>query len=242
MPIRAVLFDLGDTLFRLDPIGPSIQDDLSRLIHERTPLRSDDADGVTRALSDRIRSYANGLGDGSELREIDIAAEASRLLRAAGSTEEGHSTGEAVANLFSEADIARFRPADDCATRVEAFRNAGLRLAIVSNTSSSPALLTAYLTRIGLASLFETIVYSVELGWRKPDPRVYTAALAALDVAPAEALFVGDRILQDVAGPQAIGMRAVLTHEFRQEAPGSAQPLAVVNRLGDLHEVIVQAP
>jgi FMN phosphatase YigB (HAD superfamily) len=239
MPIRAVLFDLGDTLFRLDPIGPSVQDELVRLLRERTSLPHEDTEKFAASLSDRVRTYANGLGDGSELAEIDIAREATELLARAGSPGDP-AIGEAVSDLFSHADIARFRPLEDCASRVEAFRRSGLRLALVSNTSSSPALLSAYLNRIGLGGLFDAVVFSVELGWRKPDPKTYLAALDALDITPGEALFVGDRLLQDVIGPQAVGMRAVLTHEFRQEAVGHARPLAVIQRLDDLHNVIAQ--
>lgn len=239
MPIRAILFDLGDTIFRLDPIGPAVEDDLARLLREHASLPPGTAAAIAASLSDRVRTYANGLSDGSELREIDIAREASNLIRAARATVPGP-TAEAIAQLFSEADIARFRPALDCASRVEAFRRAGFRLAIVSNTSSSPALMSAYLASAGLHDLFDAIVFSSALGWRKPDPRVYHAALGGLGVAAGEALFVGDRVLQDVTGRQAIGIPAVLTHEFRQEPPGQSRPVAIIERLEDLHTVVAR--
>ena len=240
MPIRAVLFDLGDTLFRLDPIAASTSADLARLLQERTSLNVADAGRVAESLGERVSTYANGLGDGSELREIDIAEESLRLVSSAGAIVTD-ATGEAVATLFSAADIARFRPSDDCAARVATFRRAGLRLAIVSNTSSVPAMMAAFLARVGLYELFDGTVFSSEVGWRKPDRRIYEVALGALAVSPADALFVGDRVLQDVLGPQSIGIRAVLTHEFRQEDVGNARPLAVVQRLDDLHGAIAQA-
>jgi FMN phosphatase YigB (HAD superfamily) len=47
-------------------------------------------------------------------------------------------------------------------------------------------------------------------------------------------LFVGDRVREDVLGPQLAGMRAALTHEHRQEAPGEVRPDAVLKVLGDV--------
>jgi putative hydrolase of the HAD superfamily len=50
---------------------------------------------------------------------------------------------------------------------------------------------------------------------RKPAPEIYRAALDALDVEPANALFVGDRVREDVQGPAALGMRTCLVTYFR---------------------------
>jgi putative hydrolase of the HAD superfamily len=58
--------------------------------------------------------------------------------------------------------------------------------------------------------LFDAVVVSSETGWAKPSPRIYGAALAALGVAPREALMVGDRMLEDVEGAQAAGLAALL--------------------------------
>ncbi len=75
---------------------------------------------------------------------------------------------------------------------------------------------------------------------RKPHPRIYQAALAALGVAPAEALFVGDRVREDLIGPRALGIRVVLTHEYRQESPNGTCPEAVLQRFSDLPALVDQ--
>jgi putative hydrolase of the HAD superfamily len=83
------------------------------------------------------------------------------------------------------------------------------RLAVVSNTHS-PTLVPAHLARMGVADLFATVVLSVTVGWRKPHPAIYQAALDALGIAAADAVFIGDSAVADYAGPRRYGMRALL--------------------------------
>ena len=63
----------------------------------------------------------------------------------------------------------------------------------------------------GVADLFETIVVSDEVGWRKPKPVIFERALGHLAIQPGEALFVGDRADIDVVGAQAVGMGQTAT-------------------------------
>ena len=79
------------------------------------------------------------------------------------------------------------------------------RLAVVSNFDYTPTAL-GMLQDAGVADLFDTIVVSDAVGWRKPRPEIFELALQQLGVAPGDALFVGDRADIDVAGAQALGM------------------------------------
>ena len=79
------------------------------------------------------------------------------------------------------------------------------RLAVVSNFDYTPTA-RHILEREGVADLFETVVVSDEVGWRKPKPVIFELALRRLGVPAGEALFVGDRADIDVAGAQGVGM------------------------------------
>jgi putative hydrolase of the HAD superfamily len=85
----------------------------------------------------------------------------------------------------------------------------GHRLAVVSNTHS-PAMVPELLIRAGIADLFDAVVLSVDVGWRKPHPAVYATALEALGITAGEAIFVGDSYAADFAGPDAVGITAFL--------------------------------
>lgn len=83
------------------------------------------------------------------------------------------------------------------------------RMAVVSNTHS-PTLVPSHLERMGIADLFEAVVLSVDLGWRKPHPAIYQAALDRLGITAADAVFIGDSYVPDYVGPVKYGMRALL--------------------------------
>lgn len=121
---------------------------------------------------------------------------------------------------------------------VRRFIDSGFRVAFVSNTQTPPVLMRRRLAEFGLLELAEVAVFSVEVGQRKPGERIYRAALEALDMPPESAVFVGDRVREDVLGPQSLGMRAVLTHEFRQEDLAEAQPVGVIQSLAALWEFL----
>jgi putative hydrolase of the HAD superfamily len=83
------------------------------------------------------------------------------------------------------------------------------RLAVVSDTHE-PLLVPGHLAAMGVADLFDAVVTSVEVGVRKPHPRVYATALSRLGIAAPAAVFVGDSLEADYHGPTAVGMRAFL--------------------------------
>lgn len=79
------------------------------------------------------------------------------------------------------------------------------RLAVVSNFDYTPTAL-AILETAGVAELFEAIIVSDEIGWRKPAPAIFHVALERLGLRPSDALFVGDRADIDVLGARQVGM------------------------------------
>jgi putative hydrolase of the HAD superfamily len=104
-------------------------------------------------------------------------------------------------------------PPDPMPGAVDALRELtarGLRLGIVSNTGRTPGtVLRRILARHDMLRYFDAVAisYSDEVGFRKPDPRIFARSLQALGVAPGRALHVGDNPHADVLGAQKVGMR-----------------------------------
>ncbi len=118
-------------------------------------------------------------------------------------------------------------------------RGWGLRLGAISNTVQTARFMQPALARRGLAPFFDVLVLSSEAGVAKPHPAIFRAALDVLGVAPANAVYVGDRLLPDVAGPQAIGMRAVLIEVgHRAETHPAIAPDARIAELAELPAVL----
>ena len=93
---------------------------------------------------------------------------------------------------------------------LEWLRERGVKRAICSNAPFPPEMMRRQVESNGLARQMDAIVFSSEVGRRKPAPDVYRATLDALGTSPQRALFVGDRVREDYDGPKSIGMRAAI--------------------------------
>jgi putative hydrolase of the HAD superfamily len=82
------------------------------------------------------------------------------------------------------------------------------RLAVVSDAQSAYGL--PELRAAGLADYFASIIISGDYGYRKPDRRLFQAALTELQVRPEEAIFVGNDRFRDVGGARQVGMKTIL--------------------------------
>ena len=210
MALEAVLFDYGDTLleFRLDDglwLG-AMRDMLAAA--GGPPERAADLRGE---IERRVTELTADPDDHAELIYEEVVAGALAAV--------GTSPGPELLRTAIEAQhrgwLGARRLHPKAHWLLQEVRARGLRIGIVSNTFDPPDLLHADLVSDGVAERVDAIVFSSELGLRKPAPEIYRAALVALDVEPANALFVGDRVREDVQGPAALGMRTCLVTYFR---------------------------
>jgi HAD superfamily hydrolase (TIGR01509 family) len=94
----------------------------------------------------------------------------------------------------------------DAAPTLRALRDRGVKTVAVSNVGFD---LRPVLDGLGLLALFDAVVLSFEAGAVKPEPAIFAAACAAVGVAPAEALMVGDHAAAD-GGAAECGIRTLL--------------------------------
>jgi putative hydrolase of the HAD superfamily len=100
----------------------------------------------------------------------------------------------------------RFRPQPGAVETLTWLRERGYATALVSMCApDAPALWRAS----PLGGLVEVLVFSCEVGLRKPDPAIYLAASGGMGVDPAECLYVGDGSNRELTGAAAVGMRPV---------------------------------
>jgi putative hydrolase of the HAD superfamily len=96
-------------------------------------------------------------------------------------------------------------------------------LAVITNTHD-PALVPSHLARMGVSSLFQTVVTSVEYGVRKPSPAIFEHTLDVLGAAAEECVYVGDSFEADYRGAQSAGIRPLLIDPLREyHVPASAR-------------------
>ncbi len=112
-------------------------------------------------------------------------------------------------------------------------RARGIRTGLLSNTHWPRAWHERWLARDGVLELIDARVYTSDLAHTKPHPEAFRAVLGELHVAPEDAVFVGDRPVDDISGAKALGMRAVLIpNNFVPDHP--TVPDARITRLSEL--------
>ncbi len=123
-----------------------------------------------------------------------------------------------AAGLEAFARGAAWRPMKGAVETLRTLKARGVKIGLVSNYDGR---LHRVVAEMGLRPYFDAVIVSSETGWAKPSPRIYAVALAALGVEAGEALMVGDRPNEDVAGATAAGLRALL-YDPHGRAPGPA--------------------
>jgi putative hydrolase of the HAD superfamily len=216
--IRAVLFDWGDTLaaWEFDP----------ELLVEGHARGLAAVGGEVPALDRFTEAYAESILPlllQEREDEVDYAAEVATLLASL-----GVATDSGAAMRFAEAEQRVWRPAHQLEPTIlellDALRERGLKIGLVSNLFDPPRLMRELFAEIGLLDRLDAVALSGEVGKRKPHPAIFEAALGEAGVDAAEALMVGDRLREDVGGAQALGMTAVQAVWFRRDESGAAEP------------------
>ena len=218
-PIRAVLFDWGDTLFE-SPHAPAVILDVARA--RDVALDPDDARRIWNELWDA------GKTPEEHAKGRDLSMEAHRrvwttLFRRADERVPG------IADALYEQvmDPARWTPYPDTTPTLEALRERGVRIGIVSNHAYD---LRAFFAAKGLDRYIDAYALSFEVGVPKPAPEIFLAACRMLGSRPEETLMVGDDPVSD-GGAGAAGLRVFILPPHA--SPGSARGLAAVVSLVD---------
>lgn len=218
--IRAVLLDLYDTLVWTE--WPTLRGELERRfgLTEAELLR---AYSITRPARS-VGAYGSAEGD--------VAA----ILEAAGVPADDGLVRELAARTgsFLEGAVHLW---DDVLPSIQMLRSRGLGTALVSNCDHSTR---PVVEALGLVAAMDATVLSFEVGVAKPDAGIYRAALARLDVEPAEAVFVDDQA-RYCDGAAAIGISTFLIARpdaTPAEGPSATGGHRVINDLRALPDLV----
>jgi 5'-nucleotidase len=111
-------------------------------------------------------------------------------------------------------------------------------LGIVTNGLYNPQ---QKLINMGLGEIFsnDKVFHAEQLGYRKPDSRIYYKALDHFDKEPSETLFIGDSWTHDVIAPMEFGMEAIWVNFKNILPPTSHKPFAVVSDITEIRDVLL---
>lgn len=206
--IDALFLDAGNTVIFLDH-GAVSAALAARDLHVR-PEAIERAEGETkRRMSHRSADLAPALD------RADIPRSWGRyfrtLLEAAG--VPATRSADVVASLWPEHAAFNFWRAvpADLPTPLRALRARGVPVVVVSNSEGR---LPGLFERLGIGDCFDAVVDSHDVGFEKPDPRIFEVALRIANVTPDRALHLGDTVATDIEGARAAGVRCALVDVF----------------------------
>ena len=226
-----VLFDYGRTLVTFTPYP---KDELLAVIREYRPrieaamgVAAPEAEAILRDVLQPLEAYVTSESE-DEVDYVDVYR------------DTWHGAGLKLADGLLHEILDSEQRVWDRAVRVDpdttfvltALRERGLRLGICSNAPFPPAMMRRQMESNGIAPMVDAIVFSSEVGKRKPSSELYRAALDAIGTAAERTLFVGDRVREDYEGPRAAGMRAVIVTAHAEDPPPDGIP--AIGRLGEL--------
>ncbi|HEX3784618.1 MAG TPA: HAD family hydrolase [Pseudonocardiaceae bacterium] len=224
--MRAVIFDWGGTLTPWRSVDPGHGwRAYADVVHAEQPERAGEL--AVRLLAAEDAAWARTRADSSAFTFASVLA-------ACGIDEHP----DAVRSFRTFWEPSTYTD-PDVATVLTELRQRGLRTGVLSSTSWPGAWHEEILRRDGVLDHFDACVWSSQLAWTKPHPEAFRAAMHAVGVDdPAECVYVGDRLYDDISGAKGVGMRAVLVPHSKippeQLTAVDVEPDAVIDRLTDL--------
>ena len=212
MSHEAVCFDLDNTLYPYAPANEAGKRAALEAFRER-------GYELGRAQFDEV--YANARHEAK--RELDgTAASHGRFIyfkRALRRHAGVHDAADAFAigEAYWEGYLSRMEPFDSVESVLDSVREASV--VVVTNLTTRIQL--RKLARLGIDDRIDRLVTSEEVGREKPSALPFTVALSRLDCRPSEAVMVGDNVVADIEGANAVGMETVLFAGGTGETPAT---------------------
>ena len=233
--IKAVFFDAAGTLFETrEPVGESY----ARFARANGVETSAwDVDAAFRRTFRDTPPLAFGLAHKpEELRHLERdwwREVVKRTFSGLGEFSDFEAFFDSLFAFF--ADPARWVADPEGPPTLRILRERGLMLGIISNFDYR---LYGILDGIALRHWFDSITISSEVGYAKPSERMFEMALARHQLAPGEAIHVGDSEHLDVAGATAAGVGAVLIDRHRRKRIEFADRIARVSTLSAIVDAV----
>ena len=231
---RAMLIDLDDTLLASSEAGRRAMDCLAEQLAAETGLplarmREALTEASTWFWSDsERRTHARLHQAGARARIVERALE---LLQCTAPVD-----AEALGRRFVAERLRALEPIAGALETVAELRRRGVKLALVTNGSATDQ--RAKIDRHSVTDRFDAVLVEGEVGFGKPDARIFRLALDRLGASAAEAWMVGDDLPWDIAGAQAVGIRAIWARDHAASSgaagDGTVRPDRTVGTIAEL--------
>jgi len=239
--IQGILFDLGDTLLDFGPVDTI---DLFEQGAKLTYAYLDERGVELPSFSDYHRrqlravrwAYAWSHIRRREFNSLDVIGKLAGRM--------GHDLSPAdldeVAWRWYEPLSRQAVVEEGVREMLQAFTDAGVTLGVISNTFIPGGVLDRHLRQVGLLQLLPVRIYSCDVRYRKPHPKIFRHALSQADLEAGRTLFVGDTPRADILGARRAGMIPVLKDPTGRYRANRIKPDYVIRSMTELTGVVAQ--
>ncbi len=233
MPVKAVLFDMFDTLMLIEKNHEFYSPSLMRMYQYLNNKGIDVSFEKFNAAYIKERDALYAKAD-LNFEEPHFNVRISKALKSLGyNYDEFQSTlVTAATNEFCEEFMKYVRIDENAKALVEELHGK-YKLGIVSNFAI-PECVLKLLKVDHLEGFFDVIVVSAAVNKRKPSPEIFQSTLKELGVSASETIFVGDTIDADVEGPKSVGMKVMYIERRPQKASEKFAPDQTIKSLSEL--------
>lgn len=235
---KAIIFDLGSTLIEYEAVS---WDELNVLCAHNAHgfllehgYRIPDPVEFHRMFEEAKTSYRKRATE--TLVEWDVPEVAAEMLR----SYTDYVTPDFVDRFFD----AYYKPVDtllfiydDTLETLEKLRQKYSKIGLISNTVFPERVHRYELAKFGIEPYLDFAIFSSTFRLRKPHPDIFRKAAEMAGFKPEECVYIGDRYIEDVTGPNGIGMPAILKRKEGREYPATMPAdTRVINSLSELFQ------
>ncbi len=232
MQIKAVLFDMFDTLVLIDRnceyYNPAVTRMYKHLANRGVNVSFEQFNDAYIKARDKLYADAE-----ATLEEPHFNHRIKNALQLLGYNYEVTNPTVTGATWEFCQEFSNHVKIDKHATPILQDLRDHYKLGIVSNFAI-PECVDNLLENNGLNGLFDTVVVSAKVNKRKPSPEIFQNALKLMGISAGDAVFVGDTADADVGGAHAVGMKAVYIKRRVEQTLERFKPDVVIESLAEL--------
>lgn len=242
LKVKAVIFDLGSTLIEYETTPwPELAKSCIGNVHKYLKKRKFELPEEAQFLElfEEVKSFYRKSA-AENLIEWSVPTAAEKVLEKLEIPNENNLADKMFEAYYKpvEAELYAY---DDSFSTLKKIKDEIGTIGLVSNTIFPDHTHIDELKRFDLYQFFDFTIFSSVFGLRKPHPDIFTQAVNMAGFAPSECLYVGDRYIEDVTGPNSIGMHAILKvkpgREYPQDMPEDVRKINQLVELFDYLEI-----
>ena len=236
MNICGVLFDLDDTLVAFDAVTNS---SWREVCLEYSTAKPGMDPAVLFAAIKKVNDWYWSDPERHRIGRNNLPVARRNVLREVFMTLDlPESDADAMAERYSTVRLDNMYVLPGAHFILELLCSKGCRLALLTNGDGETQ--RYKIERFDLSKYFETILIEGELGFGKPDLRIYRLALSTLGLKPEETCMIGDNLNWDVEAPQELGIRTIWIDRKERGLPigSKAMPHRIIRNISEVPTIL----